>query len=208
MTSHRFLLATSGILGLAAIGGWALALARGRDCAATIESLEARLHHGTVLDDTTGLLNRAGTTLLATRIVSISRRDSDAVCGCLVRILPSTGHPSNPAEDAIAVAEAAQVVFRSGDAVGRVAPDTILVVGKGPGFKTATVESRLLAQMVAMAAPGSPLPGVVVAVAVLHPWDEGGLPELEAKLADDLQVRLAVRGLADARPPAGWRGAD
>jgi hypothetical protein len=150
-----------------------------------------------VFDETTGLLNRAGTSLLAARIVNISRRDSDAVCGCLIKILPSDGRRRIDVEDTLAVAEAAQVVFRAGDAVGWVAPDMILVVGKGPGFRVATVESRLAAQMVSMAPPDASIPGVLVSAAVLHPWDDGALPELEQRLADDLRVRLAVHGMAD-----------
>lgn len=196
VTSPRLLLTLSGILAVAAVGGWSVAFAQNRRCANATADLAARLAHGAVFDDATGLLNRAGTTLLASRIVSIARRDSDAVSGALVHILPPPGRQQITAEDALAVAEASQLVFRSGDAVGRVADDTIMVVGKGPGFKPATVESRLAAQMLAMAPAGESLPRVVVAVGVLHPWDEGALPELEHKLAEDLKVRLAVSGLA------------
>ncbi|MDQ1245840.1 MAG: hypothetical protein QG597_207 [Actinomycetota bacterium] len=195
MPSQRFLLVTSGLLGVVAVGGWTCALVKGREAAAQIDALQARIDHGTVFDDTTGLLNRAGANLLALRIVNIARRDSDAVCGALIRILPPNGRAGLNDEDVLAVAEASQVVFRSGDAVGRVAGDTILVVGKGPGFRVATVESRLVAQMVSMAPPDTPLPGILVSVAVLHPWDEGSLPELEQRLANDLEVRLAVHGM-------------
>lgn len=199
MTNPRLLLTLSGVLGVAAIGGWSVAIAQHRRCADVTADLAARLKHGAVFDDDTGLLNRAGTTLLAGRIVSIARRDSDAVSGALVHILPPAGRTQVTTEDALAVAEASQLVFRSGDAVGRIADDAIMVVGKGPGFKPATVESRLAAQMLAMAPPDESLPRVIVAVGVLHPWDEGALPELEHKLAEDLKVRLAVSGLTGPR---------
>lgn len=179
------------------MSGWATAARVSRNARATIDDLESRLEHRTVFDDVTGLFNRQGITLVGGRLVNIARRDSDGVSACVVRILPAQGHVEVTDDDVIAVAEAAEVVFRSGDAVGRAAFDEILVIGKGPGFTPATVESRLVAQMAAMAPPDSPIPGVVVGVGVLQPWDEGALPELEQMLADDLAVRLAVRGVAD-----------
>ena len=61
------------------------------------------------------------------------------------------------------------------------------------------VESRLVAQMVTMAAPGTIVPSIVVATASLQPWDEGDLLDLERLAEEDLEVRLAAA--IPASPP-------
>ena len=152
-----------------------------------------------MFDEATGLLSREGQLLVGQRIVHIARRDSDAVSACLIRVLPppTRGLAGIDDDDMISVAEASEVVYRSGDAVGRLDEDTLMVVGKGPGFTPSTVEARLVAQMATMAPADAELPSLVVGVAVLQPWDEGDFAELQHRAYEDLGVRLQVSaGLA------------
>lgn len=180
--------------GLAA-SGWVVALRernRRREVAA---DLQARIDHFTIFDDMTGLLNRKGADLIGAHVVNISRRDSDAVSCCLIQVLPSNGARRITVDDVITVGEACEGMFRSGDTVARVAEDRVLVVGKGPGLSPTTVESRMAAGMVTIAPPDTPVPQIIVGVGVLHPWDEGHLPELEQRAIDDLEIRMVAHGL-------------
>lgn len=202
MTQVRTAAAAAAFAGVSAlaVAGWTTALLCRRRSQGQVADLQARLSHNTFVDATTGLFNRQGTTLLAQRTVSMARRDSDAVSACLVLIRPRIG--STPSDDdVLTVAEAAEVTFRSADTVGRIAPDRLLVVGKGKGMQSGGVESRLVAQMVTMAAPGTIVPSIVVATASLQPWDEGDLLDLERLAEEDLEVRLAA-AIPASPPPA------
>lgn len=188
-----WVLATGG-LALVAIAGWTVALVERRGLQRALAVAEARIQRFALFDELTGLLSGEGMALAGQRIVHIARRDSDAVSACLVRVVSPDSRVSGDTtdDDMISVAEASEVVFRSGDAVGRVDADTIMVVGKGPGFTPATVESRLVAQMATMAPADSDPPALVVGVAALQPWDEGDLVELQHRVYEDLGVRLQV----------------
>ncbi len=182
-----------------AAAGWTLALVERRGFRRALADAEARFERFALFDEVTGLLSGEGIALVGQRIVHIARRDSDAVSACLVRVMSpdSSGPAGLTDEDMISVAEASELVFRSGDAVGRVDEDTIMVVGKGPGFTPSTVEARLVAQMAAMAPADVELPALVVGVAVLQPWDEGDFVELQHRAYEDLGIRLQVStGLA------------
>lgn len=183
-----------GAVSLLAVGGWVFAIVERQRLQRALEVAEARIERFAMFDETTGLLSREGQSLVAQRIVDIARRDSDAVSACLIRVLPpaTRGLATVTDDDMLAVAEASEVVFRSGDAVGRMDEDTIMVAGKGPGFTPSTVEARLVAQMATMAPPDAELPALVVGVSVLHPWDEGTFDELQHLAYEDLGVRLQV----------------
>ena len=184
----------AGGLALVAAAGWTLALVERRGFRRALADAEARFERFALFDEVTGLLSGEGIALVGQRIVHIARRDSDAVSACLVRVMSpdSSGPAGLTDEDMNSLAEATELVYRSGDAFGRVDEDTIMVVVNGPGFTPSTVESRLVAQMAAMAPADSDLPALVVGVAALQPWDEGDLAELHHRAAADLDVRLHV----------------
>lgn len=183
-----------GALAVLAVGGWAFAIRERRRLQEALVDVEVRIERLAMFDEVTGLLSREGQHLVGQQIVDIARRDSDAVCACLIRVLapPNRGLAVANDDDVLSVAEASEVVFRSGDAVGRLDEDTLMVAGKGPGFTPSTVEARLVAQMATMAAPDADLPALVVGVSVLHPWDEGTFDELLHLAYEDLAVRLHI----------------
>ncbi len=154
-----------------------------------IDAMEQRGAH----DDLTGLLNPFGLRVVGGGIVNIARRDSDAVSGCMIRVLPrSAGMPADD-DDVLTVAQAAQRSFRAGDAVARVEQDLVFVVGKGSGFPAGTIERRLAQQLANFNVPGEPAPQVALGAAVLNPWEDGDLLTLQRTARRDLQVREAAR---------------
>lgn len=161
-----------------------------------VQALEQRGAH----DDLTGLLNPFGLRVVGGGIVNIARRDSDAVSGCLIRVLPrQLGQPAAD-DDVLTVAQAAQRSFRAGDAVARVGQDMVFVVGKGSGFPSVTLEQRLARQLANFNVPGEPAPRVVLGVAVLNPWEDGDLLTLQRAATRDQEVRAAARVVTTAAP--------
>lgn len=172
----------------AVVGGVFIRRARQRAAVA-----EDRLEHLTVRDERTGLLNPKGAALVGAQIIEIAKRDSDAVCACLIRLAPraGAGYPSD--DDVLTLAEAAVEVFRAGDAVSRLDTDTVLMVGKGTRLDPEVAHSRLTQQMVRMIPPGDRLPGITVGTGMLAPWEEGDLSTLMDRAMLDLNARLSVR---------------
>lgn len=157
------------------------------------DQAEERLEHLTVRDERTGLLNPKGAALVGAQIIEIAKRDSDAVCACLVRLAPRPGvaYPSD--DDVLTLAEAAVEVFRAGDVVSRLDTDTVLMVGKGTRLDPEVAHSRLTQQMVKMIPPGDRLPDITVGTGMLAPWEEGDLTTLMDRALLDLNARLSIR---------------
>ncbi len=157
--------------------------------------------HYRVHDELTGLLNRSGADVGGQRLVELARRDGEPATAAMVRIWHHDGRDPDD-DDILSAAEGAAACFRASDVVARVSPDLFLVVGKGPGFRAAPIEERLESSIRGLAPAGVPLPGYVVGVSILDPWDEGDLQELERRARADLDIRLEVRG-PSGRPPTG-----
>lgn len=156
--------------------------------------VERRLAHQVVHDETTGLLNPSGASLLGDQIVSIAKRDSDPATACLMRLTPRK--PSDGVihdDDVLALAEAAAEVFRTSDALSRISSDTILMVGKGSLLDTDEVERRLVEQMALMVPEGDPVPLIQVGCGMIAPWEHADLDTLIERAQQDLQSRVAGR---------------
>lgn len=153
---------------------------------------EQRLEHLTVRDERTGLLNPKGAALVGAQIMEIAKRDSDAVCACLIRLAPRPGATYPSDDDVLTLAEAAVEVFRSGDAVSRLDTDTVLMVGKGTQLDPEVAHNRLTQQMMKMIPPGDPLPQITVGTGMLAPWEDGDLATLVDRALHDLNSRLSI----------------
>lgn len=154
---------------------------------------EERLEHLTVRDERTGLLNPKGAALVGAQIIEIAKRDSDAVCACLIRLAPRPGAAYPSDDDVLTLAEAAVEVFRAGDAVSRLDTDTVLMVGKGTRIDPEIAHTRLTQQMLRMIPPGDRLPSITVGTGMLAPWEEGDLSTLMDRALLDLNARLSIR---------------
>lgn len=140
-----------------------------------------------MIDEATGVLSRGALEAVGEMLVTLARRDSDAVSVCLVEVVPAE---AAGLEDAmISAADAVRAVCRSGDAVGRVGPATLMLVGKGAGFPANALERRLLAALSMVHPPGSTPPHLALGIAGLPPWEAGDLASLEADALIDLEVR-------------------
>lgn len=178
------LLALSAVISVAAL---ALALVRLRRSRQEVERLESALRASTMTDEATGVLSRSGLRTMGEMLLTVARRDSDAVSVCLVDVLPADGCDADDAM--ISAADALRAVCRSGDAVGRVGPTMLMLIGKGSGYPANALERRLLAAVSMVHPSDSTPPQLAIGIAGLPPWEAGDLASLEADAMIDLEVR-------------------
>lgn len=165
-----------------------------RQATRQLRFVERRLAHQVVHDETTGLLNPSGATLLGEQLVRIAKRDSDPATACLMRLAPRAPSDSEiHGDDLLALTEAAAEVFRTSDSLSRIAADTVLMVGKGALLDTDEVEQRLVEQMALMVPNGDPVPNIQVGCGMIAPWEDANLDTLIDRAQLDLQSRVAGR---------------
>lgn len=181
------------VLAVAMVLGAVISAVMVRRARQRASAAEDRLEHHTVRDERTGLLNPKGAALVGAQIIEIAKRDSDAVCACVIRLAPRPGAAYPSDDDVLTLAEAAVEVFRAGDAVSRLDTDTVLMVGKGTRLDPEVAHSRLTQQMVRMIPPGDRLPAITVGTGMLAPWEEGDLATLVDRAMHDLSSRLSIR---------------
>ncbi|WP_369069235.1 diguanylate cyclase domain-containing protein [Kineococcus terrestris] len=207
------------VLAAAAAAGLVLADARRGRLAAeqAVEHLLAALDEArgaSVSDEATALLNRRGLVLVAQQVLASARRSGGAVHGCVVEVTPAVRLGARPSEEDVAAqrleewratAAALRAATRATDVVAREDEGRFLVVGPGAGLHAQELERRVrvgLAQgRLEAGGQRSARLAVEVGVAVLAPWDEGGVEDLLLAADQALQQRRALRR---SSPVHGW----
>ena len=161
----------------------------------------------TVRDDLTGCSNHAGLLLVGDHMLQSVRRRGEAMYALVVdidglgRVNQRLGREAGD-EVLVSVAEALRASTRGTDVVARGHADDFAVVGPGAGLGPGEIERRVRAHLVE--SPPAPLDvwscRVTAGLAVMEPWDSGGIDDLVRRAREDLSLRASLRAPSAPEP--------